>query len=77
MSLYVVCIDLGASPEEQCKQIQMWLQYLHSILCNHINKAPIEPQWKVIIVGTRADLALPTTLEHMKSTKAYQVSASF
>lgn len=73
MALYIVCFDLAASLEDQYKQIQMWLQYLYSILCNHSNTVSQESTWKVIIVGTRADLAQSTQFEYIDTTTVFQV----
>jgi hypothetical protein len=77
MSLYVLCIDLAALPNEQRKQIQSWIQYLYSILCNHNDNSKAKSvdnrKWKVIIVGTRADLQQSTPEERLESTTAYQV----
>jgi hypothetical protein len=83
MSLYVLCIDLAAAMNEQRKQILSWLQYLHSILCNHNttysdsnsnnNTLTSESKWKVIIVGTRSDLQQPSTVGRLTNTTPYQL----
>lgn len=59
MVLYLICFDLGASAMEQNKQVEYWLGYLNSILCNTKAIPPTHAtsKWRVILVGTRADLS--------------------
>lgn len=78
MVLYTICFDLNAEPIEQLKQVEYWLSYLNSILCN---AKPIPPthataKWRIILVGTRADLAesepkTPANIDNYR--KAYPV----
>lgn len=82
----MVCFDLSLPPSEQQKQIEYWLNYLNSILYHALRQfspssAPtttnhdVATKWKIIIVGTRADLNKHSTSS--SSTNGFVESLSF
>lgn len=63
MVLYTICYDLNSSSVEQNKQVQYWLSYLNSILCNAkpIPATHAAAKWRILLVGTRSDIASSPT----------------
>lgn len=75
MVLYLVCFDLGVPIAEQMQQIEYWLSYLQSVLCinKSIPQSYIESKWKIMIVGTRADLQpAQSQIIHKDTTSTYK-----
>lgn len=72
--VYIVCYDLSSSPNEQRRQIDSWLSYLNSLLCHNATNqgnSTAQPEWKVIIAGTRSDIKDAKTV-NLKSTDAFR-----
>jgi hypothetical protein len=57
MVVYLLCYSLEASPEEQCRQIAFWLEYLNSALPLSRNSPSARTsKWNIMIVGLRSDM---------------------
>jgi hypothetical protein len=57
MVVYVVCFDLGASNEDQIKQIKYWLNFLNSSLPLPPPSTLPSSKWIIMLVGLRSDLS--------------------
>lgn len=52
-----MCFDLSDELQGQINQIKYWLDYLNSFFCIN-SETSQKSKWRVILVGTRADLSL-------------------
>lgn len=74
MAAYLVCFDLGASIEEQTKQVNYWLSFLYSSLPLPTSPtAQKDKKWIIFLVGLKSDLRKPGAIafrqNHLNSWK--------
>lgn len=55
MVVYLVCMDLSKSTDEQHQQLSYWLEFLNSSLSPYLGQNSSLSKWKILIVGLRAD----------------------